>query len=147
MEQAPEHFEVLEGRGFYRPVAQVALERAVEMVTVVLVHARVHGIKELFINGHGLTGFDTPTLSERFFLAEKWAAAAGGAVRAALAVHAHMIDPERFGMTVANNRGLVSDVFDNEADAIAWLDRFKSKSASRPPAATGPSSHRSMRDD
>lgn len=124
MQQRPEFFEVVNGRGFHRPVAHVSLDAAIEMVNDVLVYCREQGIKELFANGQGLTGFDSPTLSERFFLAEKWAAAAAGAVRLSMCVHGHMIDPEKFGMTVANNRGLVSDVFDNEPQAIAWLDRF-----------------------
>ena len=139
MQQRPEFLEVLNGRGLYRPRGQVSLDVAIEMVTNVLVYAREQGIKEMLANGRGLTGFDSPTLSERFFLAEKWAAAAAGAVRLSVCVHGHMIDPEKFGMTVANNRGLVSDVFDNEPDAIAWLDRFKLQSANRSQAASGPS--------
>ena len=41
-------------------------------------------------------------------------------------------------MTVANNRGLVSAVFDNEPEAIAWLDRLNSESVNRPQAASRP---------
>ena len=96
MQLRPKFFEVVNGRGFHRPIANVSLDVAIEMVTDVLVYAREQGIKEIFANGHGLTGFASPTLSERFFLAEKWAAAAAGAVRLALSIHAHMIDPERF---------------------------------------------------
>jgi hypothetical protein len=33
-----------------------------------------------------------------------------------------MIDPAKFGVTVAANRGLVSNVFTTEAEAVAWLD-------------------------
>lgn len=139
MEQRPEFFEVVNGRGFHRPIAHVSLDVAVRMVTDVLVYAREQGIKEVFGNGHGLTGFDSPTLSERFFLAEKWATAGAGAVRFSLVIHGHMIDPEKFGMTVANNRGLVCDVFDNERDAIAWLDRLNAQSESRSQPAAGSS--------
>jgi len=35
-----------------------------------------------------------------------------------------MIDPQKFGVTVALNRGLICDVFTTEAEAIAWLDSF-----------------------
>jgi hypothetical protein len=124
MDPAPEQFVVIKGRGVYRPVGQVSLDRAIEMVDAALAYARRHGIRDVLVNGLGLTGFPSPTLSERFFLAEKWALTAGGAVRLSMVCHAHMIDPEKFGMTVANNRGLVSDVFDNEPDAVAWLDRL-----------------------
>lgn len=139
MQRRPEFLEVLDGRGFFRPTARVSLDAAIEMVTDVLVYVREQSIKEVLANGQGLTGFDSPTLSERFFLAEKWAAAAAGAVRLSVCIHAHMIDPEKFGMTVANNRGLVSDVFDNEADAIAWLDRVSLQSSNRSRASSAPS--------
>ena len=69
-----------------------------------------------------LTGFESPSLSERYFLVEKWARTANGAVRLALVIRPHMIDPQKFGVTVAVNRRLIGDVFVTEASAIAWLD-------------------------
>jgi hypothetical protein len=32
-----------------------------------------------------------------------------------------LIDPARFGVTLARNRGLMLDVFTSEAEALAWL--------------------------
>ena len=32
-----------------------------------------------------------------------------------------MIDPGRFGITVARNRGFFADVFDSEEEAVEWL--------------------------
>jgi hypothetical protein len=46
---------------------------------------------------------------------------AAGAVRIAVVAKPEMIDPHMFGITVANNRGLISDAFTSEADALAWL--------------------------
>ena len=32
-----------------------------------------------------------------------------------------MMDPQKFEVTVAGNRGLVGNVFDSEKDALGWL--------------------------
>jgi hypothetical protein len=39
-----------------------------------------------------------------------------------MVARAEMIDPRKFGVTVAANRGLMSDIFTTEAEARAWLD-------------------------
>ena len=41
--------------------------------------------------------------------------------RAALIALPNMIDPERFGETVARNRGADARIFASEAEAVAWL--------------------------
>jgi hypothetical protein len=58
---------------------------------------------------------------ERFDIATEWAMAAKGAIKIALVLRPDMIDPQRFGTTVARNRGLHLDVFASEAEALAWL--------------------------
>jgi hypothetical protein len=32
-----------------------------------------------------------------------------------------MVDPDKFEVTVARNRGLMGNVFDSEQDALRWL--------------------------
>ncbi|MGZ8994591.1 MAG: hypothetical protein ACXW16_11300 [Burkholderiaceae bacterium] len=44
------------------------------------------------VNGILVTGFDPPSLSERYFLVEKWALTAGGALRVAMVLRPEMID-------------------------------------------------------
>ena len=121
MGRTPDHFEVVEGRGFFRPKGRMSLEAAAELVTVALAHARAHGIKELLVNATGLTGFPPPTLSERYFIVENWARVARGAVRVAMVLRPEYIDPNKFGVTVAFNRRLVADVFEVEGPALTWL--------------------------
>lgn len=121
MGRTPDHFEVVEGRGFFRPKGRTSLEAAAEQVTVALAHARTHGIKELLVNATGLTGFPPPTLGERYFIVENWARVARGAVRVALVLRPEYIDPQKFGITVALNRRLIADVFELEEPALAWL--------------------------
>ena len=121
MEHSPDHLEVVDGRGYFRPIGSMSLEAAAELVTVALAHARAHGIKELLVNATGLTGFPPPTLSERYVIVENWARVARGAVRVAIVLRPEYIDPNKFGVTVAFNRRLVADVFEVEEPALAWL--------------------------
>jgi hypothetical protein len=121
VERAPDYFEVVEGRGYFRPVGSTSLEAAAELITVALAHARARGIKELLVNATGLTGFEPPSLSERYFIVENWARVARGAVRVAMVLRPEYIDPQKFGVTVAFNRRLVADVFELEGPALAWL--------------------------
>jgi len=122
MEPSPDHFEVVAGRGFFRPVGHVSLDEAVELVDRALAYARASGITRLMVSGLQLTGVESPSLSERYLLVEKWAYTANGAVRVAMAIHPHLIDSQKFGVTVAVNRRLIADVFVTEASAIVWLD-------------------------
>jgi hypothetical protein len=92
-----------------------------ELITGAIVTAREQALSQLLVNATGLDGFDPPTLGERYFFISTWALAAGGTVRLALVVRSEMIDPNRFGVTVAANRGLVSNVFASEPEAEAWL--------------------------
>ena len=39
-----------------------------------------------------------------------------------MVARAEMIDPNKFGVTVAANRGLVSNIFTTETEARAWLN-------------------------
>ena len=122
MEFSPDYFKVEAERAFFRPVGRVTLEEAVNLVDGVIAHTRTLSITRLMVNGVQLTGFPSPTLSERYFLVEKWARTANGAVRMSVVLRPGMIDPRKFGVTVAVNRRLVADVFVTEASALAWLD-------------------------
>ncbi len=74
----------------------------------------------LMLVATGLDGLPVPTTWERFSLAEEWAQAARG-VKVAVVCPGQLIDPARFGVTLARNRGLMLDVFTSEAEALAWL--------------------------
>jgi hypothetical protein len=119
---APESFEQIGTRGFYRPIAAVTFEQAIEMVAHSMRHARERGLADLLVNSHGLTGFPTPSTFARYSLAVKWAEAAGGALRVALVTRAENVDPQKIGVLMAQNRGVNGDVFTNETEALAWLD-------------------------
>lgn len=117
----PEHFLLADGYARYCPVGQVTLQQGVNLLSIAIAYARKQGITRLLIDSTGLTGFDPPTTLERFTLGGQIARAAQGSVKVALVVPAVMIDPKKFGLTVARNRGMVGDVFTSEAEALEWL--------------------------
>lgn len=119
-----DYFEIVENRGFFRPIA--AVESFDEVETIInraIEYARIQKIKELLVDSRHLSGFQPPSFMERFCLAERWAGTASGKLRLAMVARAEMIDAEKIGVTFAVNRGLDCDVFECEIEALSWLDR------------------------
>lgn len=116
------HFEQVGKRGFYRPEGTVSFERAVDMVAEAMRHARSLGLADLLVNTSGLTGFPLPSIFARHALAVRWAEAAGSGLHVAMVARPEMIDPEKIGVLMAQNRGVSGDVFTSEVAALAWLD-------------------------
>ena len=84
--------------------------------------ARSLGLTDLLVNTSGLTGFPPPSIFARHALAVKWAEAAGSGLHVAMVARAEVIDPQKIGVLMAQNRGVSGDVFTTEVAAIAWLD-------------------------
>lgn len=116
------NFEVLGRRGFYRPTGKVSFEQAVEMVGVAMRHARSLELASLLVNTNGFTGMTPPTIFARHALAVKWAESAGASLHVAMVARPELIDPQKIGVLMAQNRGVSGDVFTSEAAAMAWLD-------------------------
>lgn len=124
--KAPDHFEIMMSDfGVFRPLGHMSLDQAVEMVTSAIAFAREMRIGKLLVVTSGLTGFDPPSVIDRYMFVKEWARAADGAVCVALVARPEMIDREKFGVTVASNRGLISDVFVSEDEAMAWLQSVR----------------------
>jgi hypothetical protein len=115
-------FVVEGGRGFYRPVGSVSFEQAATMVRAAVAAAHTNHIRELLVDTTALIGFPSPDTLQRFLAAVEWAAAGRSDVILAMVARAEMIDPDRFGVIVARNRGLTSNIFTTEQEARAWLD-------------------------
>lgn len=119
---APAEFETIGCRGCYRPQQEVTLEDALALLIAATEYAHAQGLRELLLNAIGLTGYDQPTLLDRYQFISSLANIAAGSLRIAIVIPAAVIDPQRFGTLVATNRGLDSNVFASEEAAIAWLD-------------------------
>ena len=120
--RAMKDFEQVGSRGFYRPIARVTFERAVDLVAEAMVTARELELADLLVNTTGLTGFTPPSVFARYDMAGKWTQSAGAMLRVALVARPELIDPQKIGVLMMQNRGGTGDVFANEADALAWLD-------------------------
>ena len=128
--QSLNHFERVGKRGFYRPMGTVSFDRAVDMAAESMRHARALELTDLMINSIGLVGFPSPDVFQRYALARKWAESAGAALAVALVCRPEVMDPQKIGVLMAQNRGVAGDVFLNEVDALTWLDtRLSSTSA------------------
>ena len=82
----------------------------------------MHQVEELVVDTRALGGFPSPDVFQRFLAATEWAEQKVGRLRVVMIAKPEMIDPHKFGVTVAVNRGLVSNIFTTETEALAWLD-------------------------
>jgi hypothetical protein len=120
--KAPENFEFMDGYCCYRLSGHGRLAEAASKVIEVITYSQEQGIRNLLIDTTGWTGHESPDTLTRYNVAEAFAyAARRSAVKLAMVVRPEMMDPDKFEVTVARNRGLVGNVFDSEKDALAWL--------------------------
>ena len=117
------HLEVVDGICEVRPRGECSLVEAVETVTSAIAYCRDRGIPKLLVDGTGLVGVPIPSLVDRFLMVEEWAQEAQSMVVVALVVPAEYIHPQKFGIRVAADFGLVADVYTSETDALRWLAR------------------------
>jgi hypothetical protein len=116
-----EHLEIVDGICEARPRGECSLVEAVEIVTSAIAYCRDRRIPKLLVDGTGLVGVPIPSLVDRFLMVEEWAQEAQSMVMVALVVPAEYIHPQKFGIRVAADFGLVADVYTSETDALRWL--------------------------
>jgi hypothetical protein len=120
--KAPENFEFMDGYCCYRLSGHGRLAEAASKVIEVITYSQEQGIRNLLIDTTGWTGHESPDTLTRYNVADAFAySARRSAVKLAMVVRPEMMDPDKFEVTVARNRGLVGNVFDSEKDALAWL--------------------------
>lgn len=118
---APEYFEIADGYGCFAPVGQTTFQESVEMVSRAIAFARDNHIYRLLVDITKLTGFESPGTFARFTSAVQYAREARSLLKGVMVARADFIDPNRFGVTVARNRGLFSNVFSSREEALQWL--------------------------
>jgi hypothetical protein len=116
-----EHLAVIEGICQFRPRGECSLIEAVDLINRAIAYCRDQRVPKLLVNGTALVGVSVPSLVDRFLMVEEWAQKANGMVVVALVIHAKYIHPEKFGVKVAADVGLMSDVYTSETDALKWL--------------------------
>lgn len=118
---ASNRLEVVEGVGYYRLSGSRGFQQSVRAIVEAIVAARKQGLRALLINILDAQGFNPPSVAERHGMVRAWAEAAQGMLRVAMVAPSAFIDPNKFGVIAAANFGLVGDVFNSEAEALAWL--------------------------
>ena len=124
-----ENLEFVGKRAFYRPFATLTFERAVELASEAMRQARAQGCVDMLANLVGFTGFPSPSTIGRYSMALKWAESAGSSLRVAMVVRPEVMDPQKIGVLMAQNRGVNGDIFLTEIEALRWLDAFQSNTA------------------
>ncbi|MES2921359.1 MAG: hypothetical protein V4819_07425 [Verrucomicrobiota bacterium] len=119
--KVPEHFEVAESHYCYRLTGHGPLLEAAGKIIEAITFSREQGLRNLLIDTTNWTGHANPDTVERFAVAEAFSEAARSAVKLAMVVRPELMDPDKFEVTVATNRGMNGNVFDSEEDALAWL--------------------------
>lgn len=102
--------------GATTPLFAQAVERVAAAVRRMVAEGQPHLLVDV-----GNVAFDAPSLVDRLCMVRQWAEVAGGRLRIAMVARPEFIDPNRFGVVAAANFGLSGQVFEREADAIAWL--------------------------
>jgi hypothetical protein len=98
-----------------------SLADAVGLIEETIRICETEGRERLLVDIRDVTGFPPPPVADRFFFISDWARAAGGRVRLAIVARPDYIHPQKIGVTIAGNRGLIGEIFDDESAAVEWL--------------------------
>lgn len=115
------HIEVVDTHCRFRPPDEVTIVEVVELVAQAIAYCRDRQSPRLLVDASRLTHLATPSLVDRFLMVEDWAREAQGLVVVALVVPERLIHPEKFGVKVAADSGMKSNVFASEDEAVKWL--------------------------
>lgn len=105
----------------YRPTAGGTLREVFARLCEALAWARGAGVTRFLADARRLPGIESLSTFERFELGERGADAAGPGMSVAFVAPAHLLDPGRLGVMVANNRGVRTNAFTDELEALEWL--------------------------
>lgn len=117
----PERFERVHDHAVYRPTGCLSFEESADLLCRAIAYCREQGIARILVDATDITGIGDLGPEDRFVLADQAARAAQAAVKVALVAKEELLDPARFGMTVARNRGLFMGSFSSEPEALRWL--------------------------
>ncbi|HEY2847140.1 MAG TPA: hypothetical protein VGI80_04930 [Pyrinomonadaceae bacterium] len=117
----PEFFRIDDGgHGCLELGGEETLEATVNTIDAIL-FCRETGVRCLLVDIKEVTGFPSPTIAARFEFISRWAATSEGKVLISIVARPEMILDDKFGVLIAANRGMVSDVFPDAREATQWL--------------------------
>ncbi len=118
-------FQIVGDHAVFRPVGHLTIGQAAEMVRCSIELAKRERVTRVLAVGTRLDALSAPSFSQRFVIFSDWAAISHGRVRLSLVTRPWMIDPQKFGILVGRNRGLIADVFTSEEEALDWLMTYR----------------------
>jgi len=111
----------LEGNyAFYKPEGEFTLADITAAVDDVIIWCRRERIRGILADVRKAV-FERPTVAQRFTFITRWADLAGPSVVIAVCADPAMILEDKFGVVIANNRGMIADAFSDIGEATAWL--------------------------
>jgi hypothetical protein len=113
--------EIVDGIAFFRLVGNCRLPLAVGFVASAIDQALAGRHRGCLIDASHLDGFGTPSVATRHQVVRSWAVRARGLGALALVLRSAVIDPDKIGVIAGRNHGLQCDVFDDVAEARAWM--------------------------
>ena len=108
-------------RGTFRLSGPSQNAATVDALVACVKQAADAGLRRVLVDGTGVEGLHAPETFARYQLGEAVAAVSGAGMWCAVVVRPELIDPDRFGVLVARNRGAYCNVFGSLAEAEAWL--------------------------
>ena len=129
-----EHFERKQEHAVFCPVGQASFAEVSELLSRAVLRCRKEKIKKLLIDSTVLLGFPPPELAERYNLAERIASDASSLVKIAHVASPEWVRSGKFGVMVANNRGLDVKLFHSATTALEWLLKTNESNQPKNPA-------------
>jgi hypothetical protein len=80
-----------------------------------------HRVRRLFVDARGVRPLPVLTVADRYQVGVTFAKHFAPAVRVVLLTLPELIDPRKFGVMVARNRGLTTEIFSDRDRAVGWL--------------------------
>lgn len=117
----PKNVEVFESHARFVAEEETKFDEAVDRVPAVIRYCQEKKISRLLVDLTRLVVFRAPLSHERYRTVREWALEAGSSIALAVVAKKELIDPERFGLLVAENSDMRAFVSEDEAEAIAWL--------------------------
>jgi hypothetical protein len=110
-----------------RATGEFSLDEAKRNFLEMMEAVELHRSTRVLVDGQTITG--NPRTIERFYYGEFTADAVAqhqtrsgsGPIRFGYVLKEPVLDPKKFGETVAVNRGMLIKVFDNVEEALEWL--------------------------
>jgi hypothetical protein len=109
-------------RCVYRPTGVATPGELAHMIAGVLSQARGQGLRDALVDIRSISGFESPGPAFRRWAVGLWAQAVAGGLRVAVVARPEHICPDKTGLLEAAEEGLKAGIFEQEPQAIAWLD-------------------------